>query len=82
VSQSLAGLRRAKSEAKLGMRAEVTAMTLAGPAAALAAATKGEADLRAAGRIRAMTSVEEETENGVLLVRDTELLAPPPKVKN
>ena len=82
VSQALAGVRRAKSEAKLGMRAEVTAMTLAGPAAALAAATKGEADLRAAGRISAMTSVEEETENGVLLVRDTELLAPPPKVKN
>lgn len=81
VSQALSGVRRAKSDAKLGMRAEVTAMTLAGPADALAAVTKGEADLRAAGRITGMTNVEEATENGALVVRDTELLAPPPKQK-
>ena len=81
VSQALAGVRRAKSDAKLGMRAEVTSMTLAGPADALAAAEKGEADLRAAGRITGMTTAVEETEGATLVVRDAELTPPPPKQK-
>ena len=81
VSQALAGVRRAKSDAKLGMRAEVTAMTLAGPQKALDAAAAADDDLRAAGRVKAYTTAVEETEGGALVVRDTELLAPPPKQK-
>ena len=56
-------------------------MTLAGPADALAAAEKGEADLRAAGRITGMTTAVEETEGATLVVRDAELTPPPPKQK-
>ncbi len=44
-------VRKAKSEAKVGMRAEVPTATLVGPAAVLEHVRTGEADLRAAGRL-------------------------------
>ncbi|MGZ4599064.1 MAG: valine--tRNA ligase [Oryzihumus sp.] len=53
VGAALAGVRKAKSEAKVGMRAEVSAMTLAGPAAELDRVRAGLDDLRAAGKITA-----------------------------
>jgi valyl-tRNA synthetase len=51
VGDALAGVRKAKSEAKVGMRAEVAAIVLAGPAAWVDRVRLAEADLRAAGRI-------------------------------
>ena len=53
VGAALAGVRKAKSEARVGMRAEVSAMTLAGPAAELDRVRAGLDDLRAAGRVTA-----------------------------
>ncbi|MDV3221729.1 valine--tRNA ligase [Intrasporangium sp.] len=51
VSEALAGVRKVKSEAKLGMRAEVRTMTLVGPAVQLDHVRLAEGDLRATGRI-------------------------------
>ena len=51
VGAALALVRKAKSEAKVGMRAEVTSLTLTGPAADLERVRRAESDLLAAGRI-------------------------------
>ena len=51
VGAALAAVRKAKSEAKVGMRAEVPSMTLVGPDAALAHVRSAEGDLRAAGKL-------------------------------
>jgi valyl-tRNA synthetase len=51
VGAVLAGVRRAKSEAKVGMRADVQSAVLTGPPAALARVRLAEGDLIAAGRI-------------------------------
>jgi valyl-tRNA synthetase len=51
VGEALAGVRKAKSEAKVGMRAEVTSIVLAGPPEWVRRVREAEADLRAAGRI-------------------------------
>ena len=51
VGEALAAIRKAKSEAKLGMRAEVARVTVVGPMRALDDVRAAEADLRAAGRI-------------------------------
>jgi valyl-tRNA synthetase len=51
VAEALAGVRKVKSEAKLGMRAEVRTMTLVGPASQLGHVQAAEGDLRASGRI-------------------------------
>lgn len=51
VADALAAVRKVKSEAKVGMRAEVTAVTLTTPGATRSLVEVGEADLRAAGRI-------------------------------
>ncbi len=51
VGEALASIRKAKSEAKLGMRAEVARITVMGPMRALDDVRAAEADLRAAGRI-------------------------------
>ncbi|WP_109474424.1 valine--tRNA ligase [Ornithinimicrobium cavernae] len=51
VGQALAGVRRAKSEAKVGMRTEVSATTMSGPDADLDLVRAAEADLRAAGKV-------------------------------
>jgi len=53
VGAALAAVRKAKSEAKVGMRSEITALTLTGPDAALEQIRAAADDLRAAGRITA-----------------------------
>ncbi|AKU19082.1 valine--tRNA ligase [Luteipulveratus mongoliensis] len=75
VGTALAGVRKAKSDAKLGMRAEVTAMTLTGPAAALDHVRASEGDLRAAGKVTGLSYADGET----ITVADVELVPPPPK---
>ena len=51
VGEALAGIRKAKSEAKVGMRAEVSSIVLAGPTEWVGSVRAAEADLRAAGRV-------------------------------
>ncbi|KYH45500.1 valine--tRNA ligase [Branchiibius sp. NY16-3462-2] len=72
---ALAGIRKAKSDAKLGMRAQVTAMTLAAPATTQDLVRAAEADLRAAGKVTDLTYADGQ----VLEVRDVELVPPPPR---
>ncbi|MGL5909931.1 MAG: hypothetical protein ACRCZP_08010, partial [Phycicoccus sp.] len=48
---ALAAVRRAKSEAKVGMRAEVPTVTIVAPAELLDRMTLAEHDLRSAGRL-------------------------------
>ena len=67
----LGAIRKAKSDAKVGMRAEVTSATVAGPEDALARVRAGENDLRAAGRVETLEYAEAET----VMVRDA-VLAP------
>ena len=67
----LAGIRKDKSEAKLGMRAQVTAMTLAGPAEQRAAARRAWDDIVASGHVVCEVA---EVDAEELEVRDTELL--------
>ena len=71
VGAALAVIRKAKSEAKVGMRAEVPSMTLVGPDAALAHVRSAEADLRAAGRLTGSLDYAEGDEVGA---RDIELV--------
>jgi valyl-tRNA synthetase len=54
VGAALAGVRRAKSEAKVGMRADVLSAVLTGPPALLARIRLAAGDLNAAGRIAAL----------------------------
>ena len=71
VGEALAGVRKAKSEAKVGMRAEVASLVLAGPPEWVARVQRAEADLRAAGRITATPGyAEADTPE----VRDAELI--------
>ena len=51
VGGALAAVRKAKSEAKVGMRVEVSAMTISAPDGVVAQAKSAEGDLRAAGRV-------------------------------
>ncbi|MBA3233116.1 MAG: valine--tRNA ligase [Propionibacteriales bacterium] len=51
VAEALAGVRGAKSTAKVSMRTEVSALTISGPEDRLALVRRGLADLLAAGRI-------------------------------
>jgi valyl-tRNA synthetase len=51
VGEALAGVRKTKSEAKVGMRAEVSSVVLAGTPAWCDRVRVAEADLRAAGRV-------------------------------
>jgi valyl-tRNA synthetase len=62
-SDVIAAVRKAKSEAKVSMRTEVTSVQVAGAPGALARVALAEADLRAAGRaakIEQLTSAQEE----------------------
>jgi valyl-tRNA synthetase len=71
LGEALAGIRKAKSEAKVGMRAEVSAVTLAGPTGWTDLVRAAEADLRAAGRVTGTVSyVEDDT----VEVRDAQLV--------
>jgi valyl-tRNA synthetase len=70
VGAALAAVRKVKSEAKMGMRAEVASMTLAVPAELGERVLRAEGDLRAAGRITALTyAVSDAVE-----VRDAQLI--------
>ncbi|MGG5260885.1 valine--tRNA ligase [Phycicoccus avicenniae] len=71
VGAALAVVRKAKSEAKVGMRAEVPTATLVGPAGLLEHVRTGEADLRAAGRL---TGSLEYAEGEEVATRDLELV--------
>jgi valyl-tRNA synthetase len=71
VGAALAVVRKAKSEAKVGMRAEVPTATLVGPADVLAHLRTGEADLRAAGRL---VGTLEYAEGDEVAARDIELV--------
>ena len=51
VAQALIGIRGAKSQAKVSMRAELSRVEITGPTSLLDGARAAEADLRAAGRI-------------------------------
>ncbi|MBD2758448.1 valine--tRNA ligase [Yimella sp. cx-573] len=75
VGAALAGVRKAKSDAKLGMRAEVSSVTFAGPQQVIDAVKAGEADLRAAGKVTGLSYADAES----FEVRDAELIPPPPK---
>ncbi len=71
VGAALAVVRKAKSEAKVGMRAEVPTVTLVGPSAVLGHVRTGEADLRAAGRLTGTLDLAEGEE---VAARDVELV--------
>ena len=71
VGAALAAVRKAKSEAKVGMRAEVPAMTVVGPDAALDHVRSAEADLRAAGKVTGSIGFATGDEVGA---RDVELV--------
>jgi valyl-tRNA synthetase len=51
VAGTLAGIRGAKSQAKVSMRAELTSVTVTGPEQALRLAERAAQDLRAAGKV-------------------------------
>jgi valyl-tRNA synthetase len=70
VGEALAGVRKVKSEAKLGMRAEVRTMTLVGLPQELERVRLAEGDLRASGRV---TQLQYEEGDGIE-VRDAELV--------
>ena len=70
VGEALAGVRKIKSEAKLGMRAEVRTMTLVGPSAQLEHVRAAEGDLKATGRIGDLTYADGDG----IEVREAELI--------
>ncbi|NHA67289.1 valine--tRNA ligase [Phycicoccus flavus] len=71
VGAALAVVRKAKSEAKVGMRAEVPTATIVAPADLIAHLHTGEADLRAAGRL---TGTLDYAEGETVATRDVELV--------
>ena len=71
VGAALATIRKAKSDAKVGMRAEVPSMTLLGPGPALERVRLAEGDLRAAGKLTETLAYSEAEE---IAARDIELV--------
>ena len=71
-------MRKAKSDAKVGMRSEITSATLVAPAETAERVRAGEADLRAAGRL---TGSFDYVEGDEVTLRDVELIpfVKPPK---
>ncbi len=75
---ALAALRKVKSEAKLSMRTEITAVDLAVPAALRPGVEVSLDDIRAAGRVTGtLTLVDSDGETCV--ARDAVLVPPAPK---
>jgi valyl-tRNA synthetase len=74
VGTALAGVRKAKSEAKVSMRTDVARAVVTGPAGDVALLQAAAADLRGAGRIGDLELTEDGAE---LAVRDVELAAAP-----
>jgi valyl-tRNA synthetase len=70
VGTALAGVRKAKSEAKVSMRTDVVRAVVAGPPGDVALLQAAAADLRGAGRIGDLELAEDGAE---LAVRDVEL---------
>ncbi len=64
----LRSVRRAKTEAKVSMKAEVESITIGGPAARLAAVARVAADLREAGNIAEVLMVESADSDTVVVV--------------
>ncbi len=75
VGAVLAAVRKVKSEAKVGMRAEVASMTLSGSESQLEQVRAAEADLKAAGRITTL----EYAAGDLLAVSDAEIIPPEPR---
>ncbi|WP_109506522.1 valine--tRNA ligase [Nocardioides speluncae] len=73
VGSALAGIRGAKSQAKVSMRAELSRVEISGPAALVAAAEQAADDLRATGKITGdlVFTVVEDAEDGELTVAAT-----------
>lgn len=93
VSEALAGVRKAKSDAKVGMRASITAMTLTGSDVQLDHVRAAEGDLRSAGRIEAIDYLADShaTDDPAaappsgasgLAVTDAEIVPPEPRVRS
>lgn len=78
VAAVLAGVRGAKSTAKVGMRTPVEHATVSGPEAALAAVRAAERDLRAAGGITGELELTVTEDDAPVAVRAV-LGDPPPK---
>ncbi|MGO1166806.1 MAG: class I tRNA ligase family protein, partial [Janibacter sp.] len=78
VGAALSQARKAKSDAKVGMRSEITAATLVAPTATAERVRAAEADLRAAGRISGSL---DHVEGDEVTLRDVELIpfVKPPK---
>ena len=69
----LSGIRKAKSEAKVGMRTEVRTAEIAGPTTSLAKVRAAQGDLAAAGRIAKLIEIDDA---GHLRVEKVDLLLP------
>ena len=74
VAAALEGVRKAKSEAKVGMRTAVSAVTVTGSSATLEHLRSAEADLRAAGRISGSLEYAAGEESAPVAVRDIQLV--------
>jgi valyl-tRNA synthetase len=75
VGAALAAIRKTKSEAKVGMRTELSRVALTGPESALTRVRSAEEDLRAAGRITGTLDYAPSTEGpAVIGARDVELV--------
>jgi valyl-tRNA synthetase len=70
VGLALAGVRKVKSEAKVGMKSEITSMVLAAPSAQVEQVRGAEADLAATGHVTAISYAEADQ----LEVRDVQLV--------
>jgi valyl-tRNA synthetase len=80
VASVLAGLRGAKSTAKVGMRTPVEQATVTGPAAALAAVRAAESDVRASSSVTGPIELVEDTgEPREIRVEQVVLGDPPPR---